>query len=94
MNLFSYILIISETFAQNQPCMDYCGLIVDECHRECNKYEEENDPCHATCYYTMCRCFSGCGCPECCQYINTSEDMFKSDKIDVSQFLKKRTIFK
>ena len=104
-NLSLFAISIS---AQNQPCMDKCGAETDKCHSSCSEdYEWNPSTCHEGCYYYMCRCFKGCGCPECCEENKWeewslteenkrrfSDDIFdQSQKIEVSQFLRKKSYF-
>ena len=115
MNLYfkiSFVLVCIS--AQNQACMDRCGKEVDACHASCSEtrycIEDEQHyrcrDCHNGCYSTMCRCFKGCGCPECCDHhfiapnshlqnnqIFADETFEESEKKEVSQFLRKKTIF-
>ena len=114
---FRIAFIVVCISAQDQGCMDRCGEEADECHESCkwNKtcnFDEEyikidDESCHEGCRNTMCRCFKGCGCPECCGYQNSaaesnlpkvksfSEETFdESGKSEVSQFLRKKSNFR
>ena len=99
MKLFSKIFVLTVLVsAQNQPCMDLCGGTADACHELCNDselwFEDAYELCHDICREGMCTCFRACGCPECCGYSeNTLQDEIplENDKVNASQFLKKRT---
>ena len=87
--------MIISVVAQNQRCMDKCGAETDRCHSLCDDYSEDARECHDECFYKMCRCFSYCGCPECCDHViySQNENFIESDKRTVSQFLGKRSNF-
>ena len=100
MNLSRLSILIISVVAQNQRCMDKCGAETDRCHSLCDDYPEYTEDareCHDECYYKMCRCFSYCGCPECCDNSDVisskNENFIESDKRRVSQFLGKQTNF-
>merc|ERR1711970_42395 len=84
----------AEQAREDQECMDRCGNKVDKCHEDCNN-TGQGDSCHGYCYDTMCRCFRGCNCPECCGFHDNGQidSSIENDKENVSQFLKKRTYF-
>ena len=94
MKLLSKITVfVGLVSAQNQQCMDKCGQATDKCHETCNDFNLE-EYCHDSCRQDMCLCFRACGCPECCGYSKDTvqnEMPLETDKINVSQFLKKRT---
>ena len=100
---FNLSLFAISILAQNQPCMDKCGAETDKCHSSCTPDLMEDYYCHEGCEYYMCRCFSGCGCPECCgdkweEWSLTEENKRSfsdetSQKIEVSQFLRKKSNF-